>query len=898
MEIKLIFSFSQFMAAREKYVVTLPGFTRTSGLPLAVAISATENGVVVPLWGDWRTTGGFPTLTMTAGAGGIRANTKIEAVVSRSNQIYLRTSGLPTVESRQYWRVANNSAVKEGWSLAEVVFYSDTVCKTRIPTPQPLDSLGSSGAGISDPMNCSAFVYNARVGNGTFCPYGYRRARFAEIASCKLTLCDVTARPQYLVGQGDGAYFLGAGHGCQVLRGTTSYSNAESICLPQTAAAYNAFDQQSNTSWLHFSDENAEVYVGMKFDTQVAVQCALVEQERFDGDWIVSSLALQSSVDGVEWATIFESAAVKGTNMLSRAKAAAGSDAFASITIASTGIRGPCKNVRIASKAIGAFFSSALTFGRPVAGSVSNITVAITPQMEIDIGEVITLKLNGFTGTMSESLDLLARYEAPVFNGSSYVFAEKFSYNPRSAAPPPLAPTCGNTSNVTGNCSAVLPEVLPLFNATWDPISHTLRIKCGAVIYAGHKLMVTLLDSNNLSLPATGIASSICGTGPTVGPLSDTLGDGSSAPCGTCEGCIGVNENTMTIAVNAKAGAILASPPTVVRSVQRIGTFFNTTISFSAFSDVVPVNITVEFAYNFDLVQGDKVYLHLPEFKGISTMNVPTFGIHGSALATSSWNAANGLVTITVTNSSIAALTRLQVVVPSAAHVILRSDGFIKNSPFLQISSNAVNGPVYPKAFDVSPAMGSFTTGEPSRMSYMPGEFKTDGSPYMEGRISALTVGFALNRDIAVGERIILGLTGFSREAGVVVNGFNASGYDTNFLTVDTNGVFSSFMTASWVESSQRLTLTASKHILADQRHVVLIPSTARLRLPKIGLQQNDQRLTIGTDAELGPNSGTPIAQTPSLNEVCGAECGAWAFTCGACKCGPCNDHDGFSVST
>jgi len=138
----------------------------------------------------------------------------------------------------------------------------------------------------------------------------------------------------------------------------------------------------------------------------------------------------------------------------------------------------------------------------------------------------------------------------------------------------------------------------------------------------------------------------------------------------------------------------------------------------------------------------------------------------------------------------------------------------------------------------------------------------------------------------------VLGLDGFSRDGGDVIGAFNASAFDTNFSTVDTNGVFSSFMAASWAESPQRLTLTAAKQILANQRHIVLIPSGAGLRLPRQGLTQNDQRLTIGTNAVAGPNSGTPIAHSPVLNEVCGAECGAWSFTCGECRCGPCASDD------
>jgi hypothetical protein len=1011
--ITLSFSFSQYIAAREYFTVTLPGFARPHGLAATFAISATVDGVTRPLWGEWFGTGTDPKLRMTAGAGGFAGNTKIRAVVSQSEQIFLRESGMPQVVARKYWRVVNNSAVKHGWSVAELRLYSDSACTKHINTPLSVNALGSSGAGTlatgttwenvgttrpaagreivnvdlanalasknnftqdqfnafgvydlrvddfiaSDasyfkpallvPMTCNTFVYSTGP-----CPSGYRRARFAEIAGCKLALCHIGARPEYLVAQGDGAYFLGAGYGCMVLTGNTTHTNADSICLPRVASAYNAFDNQSASSWVHFADANSsEIYVGMQFETLVSVQCAMVEQERFDDNWAVSSVALQSSADGVHWATVFEGSVAKGSNVLHRPKGALGSNGFSSITMSSSAVRGPCENVRVGvAMPIGSFSSSSsLAFGTPAAGGISNITLSVTPEMEIDVGETISVRLNGFTGNKSDSLHLLARYHAPVFDSelselckdpginvcsgedgskmgvvsdacyalwakyagdvpacaniaskelvtpeckaalgipcqAGYSFVELFSYNPRSAAP-----SCESPGSCSGNNST-----LPLFNASWDPDSYMLTIRCGAVMYAGQRLMVTVLERNELRLPATGIASSVCGTGATVEPNALILANSSSVACGKCAGCAGINENTITIGTNARSGPVVSSPPTVVRTIQRIGSFFNTSINFSALTNAYPVNITVQFTYSFDLIQGDQIYLHLPKFKGASTAGVPTFGTHAKALAKASWDVARSILAIAVTDASIPALTSLQISIPASAKVVLRGDGLEKNSSLLQISSNAVNGPVHPKAFDSSPAMGSFTTGEPTRISYIPGEFKGDGSPYMEGRISALSVGFALNRDISVGEHIFLRLIGFSRkdDVGVLFNASVAKVLDSNFSTVDTSGVFSSFLSASWHESDQVLTLTSSKDILAHQRHVVLIPSSAGLRLPLIGLRENDQRLTIGTNAVKGPNSGTPIAHSPGLNEVCGAECGAWAYTCGTCRCGPCASKD------
>lgn len=879
-QMTLTFIHSQDMDAREYFTMILPGFTRRKDLPSTIDLSTTVDGIVRPLFGEWIGSGENPVLKMIVGGGGIQANTKIRVIVSRSNQIYFRETGTPIVGARNYWRVVNNSAVRAGWSIADVVLYSDPACRTRIAAPGPSSTLGSSGAGIVQTMECDDLVYAPPTNSTVACPSGYRLARRAEISGCKLALCDVGTQPEFLVAQGDGAYVLGAGYGCKVVKGKASIKSADAICVPQEAAAYNVFDGQSSSSWLQFA-ATSEMYVGAKFDSKVSAHCALVEQERFDSNWTVASLAIQSSPDGVQWATVIEGSVGKGANLLRRPKGIA----FESITLASFGARGPCQDVQMSAAPVGAFRISSLSYGTPVAGSASNITITIVPEMEIDIGETITVKLNGFEGDSSDSLSLVAHFQQPILARRNYSFVERTSYNPRSAGP---APACANSGNATSNCSNVSVVEFPLFNATWAGDSFTLKITCGAVIYAGQKLSVTILESNNVRLPASGITASSCGTGPMVGPLSLLSSSGSTEPCGTCEGCVGVNENTITISCNAHTGPVADSPATVLRQVQRIGRFFNTSVTFSALTAAYPVNVSVQFSYSFELQRDDEVYLHLADFKGLSAANVATIGPQASALGKAKWNAATGILTLTVTNTSIAALTRLAVTVPASANVILRSDGFVRNSPLLQMSSNAINGPVHRAPIESSPAMGSFNTGEPSRISYTPAEFKADGTAYLEGRVSAITVGFALNRKISVGEHVVLGLTGFSRDAGDAPSGFNASAFDGNISTVDTNGVFSSFMTASWTESSQRLTLTASQDILPDQRHIVLIPSSAMLRLPKVGLRQNDARLTIGTNAVDGPNAGTPIQQSPALNEVCGAECGAWAFTCGACKCGPC----------
>jgi len=148
--LKFFVSFSFAHVASQIITITLPGFFRTLSLDSVLSqIDIWENGVKRSMFGSWRSTGDSQQLLLTVGARGLLPNSQVSIELPRNNQIYLRESGLPTVKERNYWRVVNNSEIKQGWSVAEVTFYSDTTCKARIPQPSAINSfLASSGQGI------------------------------------------------------------------------------------------------------------------------------------------------------------------------------------------------------------------------------------------------------------------------------------------------------------------------------------------------------------------------------------------------------------------------------------------------------------------------------------------------------------------------------------------------------------------------------------------------------------------------------------------------------------------------------------------------------------------------------------------------------------------------------
>jgi hypothetical protein len=91
----------------------------------------------------------------------------------------------------------------------------------------------------------------------------------------------------------------------------------------------------------------------------------------------------------------------------------ASSDAYQPATLETDAARGPVRALALPTAPIGAFTRAALSFGTPVAGRVSNITLELTPAMELRPGDKITLVLPGFAGPDSPALRVAALLQVP-----------------------------------------------------------------------------------------------------------------------------------------------------------------------------------------------------------------------------------------------------------------------------------------------------------------------------------------------------------------------------------------------------------------------------------------------------------------------------------------------------
>eukprot|EP00286_Rhodomonas_abbreviata_P013957 CAMPEP_0181340756 /NCGR_PEP_ID=MMETSP1101-20121128/30023_1 /TAXON_ID=46948 /ORGANISM="Rhodomonas abbreviata, Strain Caron Lab Isolate" /LENGTH=1549 /DNA_ID=CAMNT_0023451941 /DNA_START=215 /DNA_END=4865 /DNA_ORIENTATION=+ len=906
-EINVTLAYSQKILARETFRVELPGFSRDDALPAVLSVQSWKGGVDFEVYADWDTTGTAPAVNLVMGAGGVDAGSELLVAISIANGITLRESGMAKVARRKFWRVANADAVAGGWLVAEVSFFRDAACSERL-VPLAGGEVASMGEGLPAHGPCS-LVLAAPAGG---CPNGTRSATVAELAACKQVLCDVNAFPEYLVAEGASAHLLGRGYGCTVSGGAApaALGNADLACTNATLPAAHATDNSSRTWWWAGSsagDANGTTagagYVGVELSAEESVQCAVVEQGVMeDGAAYAASEGLvQASADGVAWFNVLGGR--WGVSELSAA--VSGTDAFSQPSISTDAERGPIEPTRMSGyAAIGSFGNaSSVQFGTPVAGEVTRVVLKVTPQMEIAAGEEIAVVLAGFSRDGGQRGGLNVSVMSYATTNGSVIYeveesvplaatwdeaARELSVVLARAAPPgyPVTVTVFegsySCSSVNSTSSTSVTTTTPGTNTT-----NATNTTTTTTTTTSSNVCSINRNSTGLRIPAAGIAVSTCGLGALVQPGEVVGADGSVSACGTCAGCSGVVENEFIVSTNATAGPVLRSPGTVLRSVQRVGVIANSSLSLSLESPAFPVALTLNFTFNRPVSPGDTFYLHLPDFLGEPASSGQA---HSSVFGDVHWDRSMQLVTLTVA-ASAPAMTPLSVTVPASLGIKLPAEGLTRDWHRLKVSTDSAQGVVLPIQLGASPPVGAFT-GDVTRLAYEPGEFETDGTAFGEGRAASISVGFSLNRRIASGEWVAVFLPDFSRAdgdaVGIPATDTNVTSLDLNFTTVDTNGVFSAFTSASWTESTSTLTLFAAKSVAADQRHVVLIPASAGIRLPKIGLVANDVRILISTNAALGPNSGTPVDRSPALSKVCAAECSAWAFTCAGCECGPC----------
>ncbi len=447
---------------------------------------------------------------------------------------------MPHVRSSRFWRVALNSSVTQRWVVSEISLFEDAACTRTIPVKQATGFLASSGSlALQQPAQCS-FIFP----NTSGCPNNTRLATYAELSMCKQTLCNSTEFPSYLSVQGENGYLLGALYQCRLGVGTSPLPSG-AVCLPSASPVAAAFDGQTATTWsasaYNVSNtskmaERLKTYVGLRLPAAYSVRCALIEQPDM-GDldtYTASSLIVQSSDDNVSWVDVLGGPANSGTTRINAIITPVASAMHAPL-FSTTAVRGPVQpTALLAHKPLGAFADSSLTFTTPVAGNVTEMTLTVTPIMDLLPGENLYLILPGFQGASIALGDvaLSATRMAPDANNvtGAAIMSPELSVSPQGGAHAWALGTSPPPNVKQGS-----------FMASWDVNNTNLTITLGVPLFGGMSFRVTIASKNGISLPTSGITLSLCGTGDGVGPLSVLGLNGSSSSCGTCPSIIALS---------------------------------------------------------------------------------------------------------------------------------------------------------------------------------------------------------------------------------------------------------------------------------------------------------------------------------------------------------------------
>jgi hypothetical protein len=347
-------------------------------------------------------------------------------------------------------------------------------------------------------------------------------------------------------------------------------------------------------------------------------------------------------------------------------------------------------------------------------------------------------------------------------------------------------------------------------SGSWNATSQALTLTVTSNIAAGTSVDIELLIGAGITLPFQGVQA---------------------------------NDTNFTIKAEAVDGRVHA---TVVSRVQGVGSFKSSTRAvFQRDSESSPAQMDFAFTAEMPMSAGEVVTFTLPGFFSVYKDNKPfsVMSYPQGLFSTGSWSEPSLSLTV---DKLIAPRTPVQVTVPATGGVRLNVHGVRTNQETLTISTNAAAGPVPPTSIVSSQPVGSFTNTSMLR-------FGTVSSPAKAGAASLISISFNASMKILQGSVVRLDLPGFTCEECMLCE-------ECNEVTDMKALPNTSFVSAFWYDEPPHLKMTAAEDIAIEQDVVVLIESTAGIKLPVEGVRINQPTLTISTDNLEGPVNATSIA--------------------------------------
>ena len=343
------------------------------------------------------------------------------------------------------------------------------------------------------------------------------------------------------------------------------------------------------------------------------------------------------------------------------------------------------------------------------------------------------------------------------------------------------------------------------FNGSWSASSATISLTATREATAGTAKVVTMEASEDIRMPVRGI---------------------------------GANDSAYLVGADARLGPTLGVS---FQQVMPIGSFLQTKLDFMPKAVTrlgTAVALTISFVVAFPVDVGERIFLFLPGFRGAERSSLAM-----SPLSSTSFNASYSLAgsqpeIVLTAFYPVSSMQSYEVRLSSSNGIVLPIDGLVHNQSSLRIGSLAALGSSVGQPILLTPAVGVFTASSVHFGSALAADSRANTS-------SSILVKFTYSKEIRTTETVTLQLPMFTGEA--------------NPLLAVSSSVS---LTASWDPLTSALQLTLNDTVGAGIQVEAAISESNGITLPVQGVEMNQSRITLATNAAEGNSSPVPVLLT------------------------------------
>ena len=285
-----------------------------------------------------------------------------------------------------------------------------------------------------------------------------------------------------------------------------------------------------------------------------------------------------------------------------------------------------------------------------------------------------------------------------------------------------------------------------------------------------------------------------------------------------------LNDPSLTIESNAADGPV---QPTSISDSLAIGALGTSSLSFSPPCSGQITEITFEFFLFMNIAPNAVITLKLPNFNGPAAIYFTIMSTPASAFAYAKWNEDNGGGLLQLARDSenvISRLTNISITISAVAGLSLpnRADLDNQGEITMEVSNNDEFGSLQQTSIGTVQRIFDSTIFYNSSLAF---------DPTFAMQFSEITIEFRVSQTINPGDQVTLTLPGFI-------------GNQRSFESILTKPA-SLDLPSSWQNVSNSLVFTFPVATAANALVVVRVPTESGIKLPRQGVAQNQQDLTL-----------------------------------------------------